>query len=87
MIEEALKCYSFIQPEAVFIRHNENMTYKISDGDKNYLLRIHKAAESLDFSTSYGDTHRQVFIESEIELLRRLHDIGSIKGCRLAVSL
>lgn len=79
MIEEALKSYSFIQPEAVFIRHNENMTYKISDGDKNYLLRIHKAAEGLDFSMSYGDMPRQVFIESEIELLRRLHDIGNIK--------
>ncbi len=78
MIEVALKNYNFIHPETVFIRHNENMTYEISDGDKKYLLRIHKAAEGLDFSMSYGDTPRQVFIESEIELLRKLHDIGSI---------
>lgn len=79
MIEEALKNYNFIHPEAAFIRHNENMTYEISDGDIKYLLRIHKAAEGLDFSISYGDTPRHVFIESEIELLRKLHDIGGLK--------
>lgn len=79
MIEEALKNYNFIHPEADFIRHNENMTYEISDGDIKYLLRIHKAAEGLDFSISYGDTPRHVFIESEIELLRKLHDIGGLK--------
>ncbi len=79
MIEEALKNYNFIHPETVFIRHNENMTYEISDGDKKYLLRIHKAAEGLDFSMSYGDAPRQIFIESEIELLIKLHDIVSIK--------
>lgn len=79
MIEEALKNYNFTQPVSVFIRHNENITYEISDGDKKYLLRIHRAAEGLDFSISNGDTPRQVFIESEIELLRKLHDIDSIK--------
>lgn len=78
MIEEALKHYNFIQPEVVFIRHNENMTYEITDGDKKYLLRIHKAAEGLDFSVSYGDIPRQVFIESEIEILSNLHNIISI---------
>jgi len=79
MIEEALKNYNFIHPETVFIRHNENITYEILDGDNKYLLRIHKAAEGLDFSMSYGVTPWQEFIESEIELLRKLHDIGSIQ--------
>lgn len=78
MIEEALKYYIFIHPEAVFILHNENMTYKILDGDNKYLLRIHKAAEGLDFSICYGDNPRQIFIESEIELLAKIHNIGSI---------
>jgi Ser/Thr protein kinase RdoA (MazF antagonist) len=79
MIEEALKNYNFKNPEAVFIRHNENITYKILDEDNKYLLRIHNAAEGLDFSISYGATPRQIFIESEIELLTKLHNIGSIK--------
>ncbi|OAA90741.1 phosphotransferase [Clostridium ljungdahlii] len=79
MLEEALKNYNFAHPETVFIRHNENMTYEISDRNRKYLLRIHKSVEKLDFSISYGDTPRQVFIESEIELLKKLHYIDSIK--------
>jgi Ser/Thr protein kinase RdoA (MazF antagonist) len=79
MIEEALKYYNFQHPEVVFIRHNENMTYKIIDGDKKYLLRIHKADEGLDFTLYYGNTPRKIFIESEIELLIRLHGSHNIK--------
>ena len=79
MIEEALRNYNFRKPEAVFIRHNENMTYEIRDGNKKYLMRIHKAAEGLDFSMSYGDSPRQVFIESEIGFLTKLHNVGSLK--------
>lgn len=79
MIEEAIRNYNFIHPEILFIRHNENMTYEITDGDYKYLLRIHKAAEGLDFKMYYGDTPRQLFIESEIELLKKLHEINSLK--------
>lgn len=79
MIEEALKNYDFVHPESFFIRHNENMTYEILDGDKKYLLRIHKASEGLDFSMCYGDIPRKVFIESEIELLRKLQDSQNVK--------
>lgn len=41
---EAVLNYSFIDPEVHFIRHNENITYKVTEkrtGDA-YLLRIHK---------------------------------------------
>lgn len=79
MVEEALKYYNFQNPEVVFIRHNENMTYKILDGDNSYLLRIHRAYEGLDFTFHYGDTPRIIFIESEIELLRQLHGSQNIK--------
>lgn len=79
MIEEAIRNYNFIHPEILFIRHNENMTYEITDGDNKYLLRIHKAAVGLDFKMYYGDTSRQLFIESEIKLLNKLHEISSLK--------
>lgn len=79
MIEAALKHYNFKHPEAVFIRHNENMTYAVSDGEIKYLLRIHKAAEGLDFSMNYGDIPRETFIESEIEFLIKLHNIGNLE--------
>lgn len=79
MIEEAIRNYNYKNPEMVFIRHNENMTYELTDGSNKYLLRIHKAAEGLDFSMYYGETPRQVFIESEIELLKSLHEICNCK--------
>lgn len=41
-LEEALRAYSFDEPAFEFIRHNENMTYKITDKRSSYLLRLHK---------------------------------------------
>lgn len=79
MIEAALKHYNFKHPKAAFIRHNENMTYAVTDGEHKYLLRIHKAAEGLDFSMNYGDIPREAFIESEIEFLIKLHNSGNLK--------
>jgi len=73
MIEEALSKYNFKNPKTVFIRHNENMTYAVTDGSNKYLMRIHKAAEGLNFSFQCGNTPRLMFIESEIRLLERLY--------------
>jgi Ser/Thr protein kinase RdoA (MazF antagonist) len=72
MIKEALQHYNFSEPNFIFIRHNENMTYEIRDGEGVYLLRIHKAAEGLNFSFQCGETPRQVFVKSEVELLLKL---------------
>ena len=44
LLHEALSAFGLTGAEAVFIRHNENMTYHV---DGRYLLRIHKAAEGL----------------------------------------
>jgi len=44
-ISQAIKLYVFAQPKAELIRHNENMTYKITDFDKSYVLRVHKPVE------------------------------------------
>lgn len=79
MIEEALSYYDFQEPSTVLIRHNENMTYQVTDGKNKYLLRIHKAADGLDFSLLCGEVPRQVFIESEIELLLGLNKDSGIK--------
>lgn len=79
MLEEALKNYNFIQPEAIFIRHNENITYAVTDDNSKYLLRIHKAADGLDFSLHCGDTPRRLLIEGEIELLEKLYVLNGLK--------
>ncbi|CAG7629982.1 hypothetical protein PAESOLCIP111_03155 [Paenibacillus solanacearum] len=43
-VKEVLLNYSFDDPTVEFIRHNENMTYKVIDNGSEdaYLLRIHK---------------------------------------------
>ncbi len=72
MIDEALLYYNFLNPKYTFIRHNENMTYQVIDGNNKFLLRIHKAAAGLNFSFQCGETPREVFIHSEIELLMKM---------------
>ena len=79
MIDEALSYYDFKEPDTFLIRHNENMTYQVMDGNQKYLLRIHKSAEGLDFSSLCGHLPRQVYIESEIELLLRLNENSAIQ--------
>ena len=45
MINKALNYYHFNNPSVELIRHNENMTYKITDTDKSYVMRVHKPTE------------------------------------------
>jgi len=72
LLTEAIGFYDFTNPKAEFIRHNENITYAIEDGQNKYLLRIHEEAEGLDFSFSRGELSRELLISSEIELLNSL---------------
>lgn len=50
LLKEALSLYDFENPISDFIRHNENMTYKIQDGKKKYVLRIHIPKKDFDLS-------------------------------------
>lgn len=79
MIDEALQYYNFHNPQYIFIRHNENMTYQVIDGEYKYLLRIHKAADGVNFSFQCADIPREVFIQSEIELLIKLYSETDIR--------
>ncbi|MCL2772212.1 MAG: phosphotransferase [Oscillospiraceae bacterium] len=72
LLEEALGLYNFTNPKADFIRHNENITYSVTDGINKYLFRIHAEAEELDFSFYRGNFDRETLIKSEIDLLNRL---------------
>jgi hypothetical protein len=68
--KEILALYPISQPEIQFIRHNENITYKVTDMilNKHYLLRIHKPAiEGL-----FGIQHTLDGIKSEIKILQEL---------------
>lgn len=71
----ALELYNLIQPTAEFIRHNENITYKITDIDKKYVLRIHKPVigYSLDIfnMNDYGK-----LIDSELSIIESFKSNG-----------
>jgi len=78
MIEEAIDKYDFINPTPRFVRHNENMTYCITDDNGQFVLRIHKPTNgfSVDF-LRLGVTHDK-FIESEMEVLTHLESISQL---------
>lgn len=72
--KEILTSYPISVPVIQFIRHNENITFKITDGvnNKNYLLRIHKpSTEGL-----FGLQHTLEGIKSEIKILQELNQKG-----------
>lgn len=78
MLDEAMKNYNFKHPEAILIRHNENMTYLVKDDNKRFLLRIHKTVNGLDLSAGCRNIQRHKLIDSEIELLNLLRNVGTI---------
>ncbi|WP_160676505.1 phosphotransferase [Clostridium sp. C8-1-8] len=76
--KELLALYTISRPEIQFIRHNENITFKITDGvnHKNYLLRIHKpSTEGL-----FGVQHTLEGIKSEIKILQELNHKGLLNA-------
>ena len=78
MINQALEHYDFNGPTAEFLRHSESMTYKVTDGEKSYVLRIHKPMEGFDVGyMRMGKTQAQQ-IASEIELLQFLYAKGNL---------
>lgn len=72
--KELLTSYSISTPIIQFIRHNENITFKITDGmnNKNYLLRIHKPSTG----GLFGLQHTLEGIQSEIKILQELNHKG-----------
>jgi len=67
----ALKLYDLKQPESEFIRHNENIIYKITDINKKYVLRIYKSAGGFS-PTAYSDYNHNKLIQSEVEIIAAL---------------
>lgn len=74
--QELLLAYSLTAPEIEFIRHNENMVFKVTDqaDGKCYLLRVHIPATD-GFS---GIQHTLAGIQSEMTLLQELYNCNFI---------
>lgn len=70
MLSEILEHYSIHASSTAFIRHNENLTYKVTDESSglSYLLRIHKAI----ISAMSGLQHTYEGLKREMILLDEL---------------
>jgi Ser/Thr protein kinase RdoA (MazF antagonist) len=69
LLDEALTRYGFRGCDAEFIRHNENMTFRV--GGK-YLLRIHKHREGFTTDPIYEGYDRARLYENELALITHL---------------
>lgn len=69
---QALKLYSFTQPRAEFIRHNENITYKITDVEKEYVLRVHRPIEGFSTGILGMEISQIELIQSELDIIMDL---------------
>ena len=78
LLAEALSLYCFEQPQAELIRHNENMTYKITDADQNYVLRIHKRVEGFSADIYSGHYDNVELLRSELDIISALKKGTSI---------
>jgi Ser/Thr protein kinase RdoA (MazF antagonist) len=82
--EKVLLQYSFIDPIIEFIRHNENITFKVINklDNKKYLLRIHKPI-SEGFS---GLQHTRDGLQAEMFFLREMGQKNILKVQRPVVN-
>ncbi len=71
MVEEALKNYDFEKTKISFIRHNENITCKVTADGNDYVLRIHSPMEGFSLKLfEHGSSEK--LIRGETELLLHL---------------
>lgn len=72
LLSEALGLYALEQPKAEFIRHNENMTYKVTDAEGKYVLRIHKRAEGFSADIHGMALTPMELIQGELDIITAL---------------
>lgn len=78
LLQEALGAYSFEDPDVVFLRHNENRTYKVKDRERSYVLRIHQPVEGYSLGILAACGHPLDYIHSEMRMLEHLHPTSGL---------
>lgn len=71
MVQEALQFYPFQNAEFSFIRHNENITCKVTADGNSYVLRIHDPMEGFSLKL-FEQGLAEPLIRGEAELLLHL---------------
>lgn len=72
LLKESLNLYNFDNPEIFYLRHNENITYKIKDKEKCYVMRIHKPVDGYSLGILSDKGNMVEYIKSEMILLEHM---------------
>ena len=86
MIDKALQMYSFANPRAELIRHNENMTYKVVDDAGAYVLRIHQPIDGFNLDVLLADMSKRDYIAGEMAILQHMEGQGILATQRVIPS-
>lgn len=69
MVEEALKHYLLRNPKAELIRHNENMTYKITCEGNIYVMRIHRPTDGFSVDIFGVRENKAEYLSGELKAI------------------
>jgi Ser/Thr protein kinase RdoA (MazF antagonist) len=72
LLSEALSLYAFKKPQTELIRHNENMTYKVTDASKCYVLRVHEHVAGFSSDIHDSSISKIDLIHGELDVIAAL---------------
>lgn len=73
LVQNFLEKYGITVQKIELLRHNENMTYRITAVEGEYVLRIHKSIDTMNLSLLSGCMKAEALINGEMELLEYLN--------------
>lgn len=74
--QSALSLYPLSKSEWKLIRENENQAYHVRDGEREFLLRIHKATEGFNTGILAGRDSQETRLKNELNALSHLRRNG-----------
>ena len=78
LIQEAPAHYDFTDPRLDFIRHNENITYRVTDAAGSYLMRIHQPVEGFSLGIHRRERAVEEYVRNEMELIEYVGGEGRV---------
>lgn len=81
LIEEAIRKFGICAAEYSLIRHNENITCRVTDSHGSYSLRIHCPVEGFNTSLVCGGHSSHEYMQGEVDLLiyMRMHGFPDLQ--------
>ena len=76
IVRDVLRMYDVTDPELRFIQHNENITYRVTEKGRSYVLRVHAPVEGFSLGL-FEDASPVALMKGETELLLHLSKTAS----------